>query len=99
MKRIIKKHLGADWQETDIVFASFWVYCVVFWLRKIHPELASAASLPLFFFFSCMWATTMAWPLTDKQCRSAPQTELRLPKQSVLNLITRPLRLALKLSF
>ena len=60
-------------------------------LRKIHPELTSAANLPLF----CMQASTTAWPPTSSVVPH-PGTEPRLLKW---NITTRPPGLALLLSF
>ena len=56
-----------------------------FCLRKIRPELIS---VPVFLYFVCGSPAT-AWPLTSG-VGLYPGTEPRLPKQSVLNLTTRP---------
>ena len=70
------------------LFSSF------FLLRKIHPELTSAANLPL---FVCELLPT-AWPLKDKCCRFAPRNQKPRPlKQRAPNLTTRPPGLALYL--
>ena len=61
-------------------------------LRKIRPELTSVTNLPLF----CMWAAT-AWPLMSG-VGPHPGTKPGLPKLNALNLTTRLLGLAPKLS-
>ena len=60
-----------------------------FFLRKICPELTSVTNVLLF----CLWATTTAWPLMSG-AGPCPGNKPRLPKQSTLNLTTRPPGLA-----
>ena len=85
-----KRDVHQNHQHGVFLFLFVWFFCLLL-LRKICPELTSAANLPLF--------VCEPLPQHGHQQMSGvglhPGTEPRPPKQSTLNLTTRPLRLTL----